>query len=365
MLHKVLFASIVLTSLSAVADVDYSRCNFAAGFYGMGIDNEGQLQLGIGQKINSKTTEGNTEKYVIETDPSMFGGFENPNIGSKLEVSLVKDEQGRVVKVISGGDRLDKKAIENRKKFQIQMQVHTTVSQADFNNGNYQLGAFGTAPFKGTMTSEPTYFVTDENGNPSYLKLSQLNQNQRQKIGMSEDIHKALKQKLKRDKKTVAKIEKGLKELSDKSFPVYYLGQETEFDIKDGMCTPSKVSSRMFHTQDKSVHLSPTFTKESCEEVAKLYLKHKEKLSKCDEANNEISQDMFKNLDKIRHVQIGGGIVGGIGSGSGIGSGYPGAYLGGFNSQSPLGLMKSQCDMMLGEISFSVSPKKESSANHQ
>ena len=381
MFHKILIASIVLASANVfAADVDYSRCNMAAGLYGMRLDNDGQLQLGVGQKINSKTTNGNIEKFVIETDPTVFGGIGNSAAINKFEVSLVKDDEGRVIKVISGGDKLDKKTMENFKKFQLQMQVGSAVSNADFANGNASFGGgyggyfggYGDVP-KGTLTAEPTYFVKDDNGKQVYLKLSQLNQKQRGDIGLSEDVYKAIKQKFKKDKKTVSKIEKGLSELSAKSSPVYFLGQEAELEIKDGACTPSKVSTRMFHSKDGSVQLVPTFTKEACEEVAKLHLKHKEKLSKCDEANKEVSQDIFLNAEKLKNVPMGGGYVGGAGGGLG----YPGVGMGGYGGYGPYGysspsqlsMMKNQCDMMLGEFSFGMggpAPKQDkSSANPQ
>lgn len=370
MFNKILFASIALASLSSYADVDYSRCNFAAGLYGMRLDNDGQLQLSVGQKINSKSTNGNVEKYVIETDPTVFGGISNSTAINKFEVSLVKDDQGRVVKVVSGGDKLDKKSLENFKKFQLQMQLSGVVSTADFSNGNgsfgggfgYGMGSYGDVP-KNTLTQEPMYYVKNENGGASFLKLSQLNQKQRSEIGLSEDVYKAMKQKWKKDKKTVAIIEKGLKKLSEKSTPSYFLGQEAELDIKDGVCSPSKVSTRMFNSKDGSVQLVPTFTKEACEEVAKLHLKHREKLTKCDDANEEISQEIFKNSEKLKNVPVG---MGGYGY-PGMGLGYGGYGMGGFGygSQSQLSMMKSQCDMMLGEFSFGMgisTPKEEKSS---
>ncbi len=102
--------------------------------------------------------------------------------------------------------------------------------------------------------------------------------------------------------------------------------------------------------------------------MAKLYLKHKEKISKCDESNREINQDIFLNAQKLQDVPTGmlGGIVGGgFGGGVGMGSGF-----GFFPSQ--LSMMKSQCDILLGNFSspenggnINSVPDEKSSANQQ
>lgn len=74
MSYKLLIASIILASSNFFsADVDYFRCNWAAGLYGMHLDNDGKLQTGFGQKIISKSTNENIEKFVIETDPTAKG----------------------------------------------------------------------------------------------------------------------------------------------------------------------------------------------------------------------------------------------------------------------------------------------------
>lgn len=134
----------------------------------------------------------------------------------------------------------------------------------------------------------------------------------------------------------------------DKSTPTFYLGQEAEFDIKDGVCTPKIVSSRFFNSADGAVAKTPIFTKEACEEVSKLYIKHKDKISKCDESNKEVNTDLWQSNDKIKELYNGG--MGMYGMGYGFGG-----------QSSQLTMLKGTCDMMVGEFSFGmgISPSKE------
>jgi hypothetical protein len=167
---------------------------------------------------------------------------------------------------------------------------------------------------------------------------------------MIEDLYKEMKQKMKRDKKSAAKIEKGLKELSEKSTPVYYLGQEAELEIKDGVCTPKSIATRMYHTKDNSVQTQKTFTKEACEEVEKLHLKHKEKIAKCDENSLEVMKDMGQNYEKLKDLSSSFGGYGGMGMGGGYFGGFGYSPFGG--QQSQLTTMKNYCQMMLGGSQF-------------
>jgi len=104
---------------------------------------------------------------------------------------------------------------------------------------------------------------------------------------------------------------------------------------------PAKMSSRMFNTKDGSVKLSTTFSKESCEEIEKLHLKHKEKLSKCEESSREINSEFFHNPKLLQSLQMG------TGPGMGMGMNMFGSPYG-FSNSNQLSMMKNYCDHMLG-----------------
>jgi hypothetical protein len=310
------------------------------------LNNDGQLILFPGQKIANKTTEGKVEKYVIETHPQIYGGLYG-GLGApgqapyKTEISLLRDEDGRVVKVISGEEKLGKKEIESREKASLQMQIRSILMTGGMASP-YEGSAFGTLP--GT---EPLYQVKDKEGKFSYKKLSELDKEERSQVGLSEDLHKEITQKWRKDKKSIAKIEKGIKNFQVKSKPAIWLGTEAEFDIKDGVCTPKVVSSRFFNSADGSVGKTPIFTKEACEEVSKLYLKHKDKITKCDESNEEVSADLWQRIDKIKEIRPHGMYLNGMEMGRYMSFLFDGR-------PSHLSTLKSACDKMVGEFKFGM-----------
>lgn len=343
---KLFVTTLTLMSAVAYAEVDYSRCTGASGMWGVSLDSEGKLASNPYQKIVNKTTEGKIEKYDIENEyPDYKGGI----IKSKTQVTLERDDQGRVVKMQTGGDKLDKKNLEMMKKFQLQGQV----SMAMMSAGSY-----------GTAMGEPTYYVKDKDNKSTFKKLSDLSKEERSQVNISEEAFKEMKQKAKQEKKSASKIEKGLKEIQDKSFPVYYLGQESEFEITDGVCKPKSVSQRMINTKDNSIVKNKVFSKESCEEVQKLYVKHKEQISKCESSNALVAKDLYQEHEKIKDVMGGQYSMGGY-PGGGMGGGYVGGMYGGgmvggmgggFGGYGPqsntLTYLKNYCDMMVGEMRF-------------
>lgn len=336
--------SLLFISNFAMADVDYSRCNMAAAQSGARLDHDGKLVVAPWQKIKNISTKDKVEKYVIETDGgSLAYGYQIPT-GMKTEVTIERDEQGRVIRMQTGPDTLDKKGLAAVQKAQLHMQLSGTVFQSDLANSN---GYFGS---KNTMLQEPVFFVKGENGQDTYVKLSDLTKKQRQAMGLSHDLYKDIKKQWRRDKKTVAKLEKGLKEIQEKSHPVYPIGQEANFEITDGVCTPKDMSNRMFHSKDNSVHKNLTFTKEACEDVARLHLKHKESIAKCDEVSKVMTQDIWNNSGKISVLTQNGMFAygGGLGAmGGGLG-GYAGVGL----QVSTLTALKNHCDMMVGQFNI-------------
>jgi hypothetical protein len=98
-MKKNLILSTLLLSSFAYADVDYSRCLMAANLYGPTIDNDGKFSPGPYQKLKSMKTEGKKETYVIEGNGYPY------NMAS--EVTLERDDQGRVIKISNGSDKLE------------------------------------------------------------------------------------------------------------------------------------------------------------------------------------------------------------------------------------------------------------------
>lgn len=326
----------VALSFNAFADIDYSRCTSGAGIFGLNIDNDGKLELLHGQEIKSISTEDGVEKYVISSNPSVYGFNSAPYENT---LTIVKDKQGRITKLVTGEDKPSKKEIENYKKTILDYQVGNAI----LNSGS------------GTRAFEPTYYASG-----SYKKLSELNKEERESVGLSEDVYKEMKSKWRKDKKTVAKIKKGLQELSKKSHPVIHLGVESEVEIKDGVCSPVSIKNRYFHTQDDSNHSHEIFSKEACIEVEKLFEKHKNAIASCESSTNKIYSDLMEKSTELAPLNA----VGAMGPGLGMSpmSSSGGMIMAGGigHSMSPLQAYKNQCDMWLGKmVTFGSSQSKQ------
>lgn len=350
-----LLAMLAVFSTSAFADVDYTRCGYAAGLYGTTLDNDGQLKLSPNQKLVNKTTEGKVEKYTVETNLSVYGG-NYP--ASKSAITIERDDKGQVVKVILGGDKLDKKSIDSMNKMGLHVQATNAVMPFGLPAYNPYSNVFN------SVGTEPVYSVKNKQGQLTYKNLTQLTKDERAQVGLSEDLYKEMTQNWKKDKKSMQKIEKGLKHFQDKMKPSYLIGQEAEFDIQDGVCTPRVAKQRFYNTVDGTIGTKAFFSKEACEEVSKLYEKHKEKLAKCDETNMTVSTDMAVANDKIKDLY--NTATFGLGSGglgfSGLsGSAYGGGMFGGYGTSSQLGFMKINCDAMVGQLNLNSGAPKEQS----
>lgn len=330
-----------LISIQAYAGVDYSKCS--SPMSGVSFDSDGQVVLGPGQKIKSKSTDGNKETYVINSDYSAFGGTGN----NDQKITIERDKQGRVINMITGGDSLTESEIQKLKQTQLEWQVSSTVTGADMAFGNFQsMGGFGHPLMqKTTISMEPMYFVKNKDGNVVYKKLRDLSKDEYKQMGLNAEEFSDLKKKVRSDKRLTNKFRKSLKKIQDKSSPVFYLGQESHFEIKDNTCFPVEVSTRMYHSSDKTIKNIPQFSKEACDEVDKIYAKHKSKIATCDGIASDISKDLQENYKSLSKLNSGIG-------GYGMGIGYPGGgMMGGFGIASAtsgqLGQLKMSCDMYL------------------
>ncbi len=350
MKSKILVTSLILSSICLSAEIDYRKCNSASGLYGLYINGEGELDLGTGYKLLNKNKIGNIEKYEIETNPNAFGMGGNLPPG-KMEITLEKDSQGRITKLITGPDKYDKKDIEKMNELQLGFQVHNAVSSADWGFGNGGMGGGFGLP-KNTIIQEPQYYIKNENGDFKYKTLKQLTKKERKEVGLVDDFYKILTSKVKRDKKSVERIRKGLKSIQDKSKPVHFLGSESEFSFKDGVCSPEKVSSRVYHTADESVKLNETFSKDNCSKIAMVHSKNKAIIGKCESATEILSKDIYEQKINLSGYMGAGGM--GFGSyGFGFGMGGMSSVFGQIENQH------SFCEGIFGESIVDITNPSE------
>ncbi len=302
-------------------DVDYSRCNLAANLTLAPLNPQGQITLGPGQRIKTKTTEGRRESYVIEYT----------QMGNKqtFELVLTRDEQNRVVRVQTGGNRVDRQTLDQIRHFHVQMQMNSIAA----------VGGARPGP-NGSPNMEPVFTVTDELGQQHNRSLSQLSPIERTQLGMSNELYRDLQQTQRRDQRTVTRIERGLRDLHKNTNMTLPLGVQAEFEVRDGICSPVSVDRRNFLSRDGSIQNVPAFNRDACEEIQRLYTKHSESISRCQTSEMELSRDVVQNSARLRTMinipnATGAGMVGGVGGGmaggGGLGGGAARASNGGMN----------------------------------
>lgn len=337
-MKKVLIVSGVLLSSMAFADVDYSRCLMASGAWGAQIDNDGQIQFGPYQKVKSKKTEGKKETYVIESG-NAYGGAP-----FSMEFTFERDDQGHIVKASTGGDKMDAKALKQYKEAIVNNSVYMGTSAQYMGGyaggiaGGYAggmaggyMGGFGQFHSPDFMTSEPQFFVDNK-----MVPLSKLTKEDAKKAGFEgniEQLQKA-KQQWRKDKKVVNKIKDGYSKIVEKSALVIPLGQESEFEVKDGVCLVKNVAYKNYNSKTKEIVKTPGISREKCEEVQKIHKKYATKLNECSQVQMKMSQEYFEK-GAFDMTAMGGGYVGGYGLGFG--------GFGGLNSMSSF-----QCESLYG-----------------
>jgi len=282
-MKKVLFATGLLMSSMVFADVDYSRCLMGSGLWGAQIDNDGKLQFSQWQKIKSQKSEGKKETYVVET--AAYGG--SP---ITTEYSIERDDLGHIVKVGVGGDKMDAKAVKNYKDSVVNNSIYMGTS-AQYMGGGYVGGAYpggmaGGIGFGGGfnnqyqapdfMTSEPQFFVEGK-----MIPLSKLSKEDAKKAGFDGNIEalQKAKQQWRKDKKVVGKIKNGYAKIVEKSALVIPMGQESEFEVKDGVCLVKNVAYKSYNSKTKEVVKTPGVSREQCEKIQNIHKKYATKLN--------------------------------------------------------------------------------------
>ena len=304
-MKRIILASTMLISASAFADIDYSRCTQATnlGLYGVNINNDGKVEPAQHMQVKSRSTEGLVETLVLETN-SGFGK------GMEMKVTIERDEQGRVIRASTGGERPDPKTIEMYKKY-------------------YSAPAYGGW---GTNT-EPVFQIDGSN-----VPLEKVTKEQAKKAGFDKNVdeYKRLKSQRRKDKKTLEKMNEVYSKIHAKADYVIPFGQEAEFDIKDGLCLVKNVSSKNYSTKTKDVSKQLLSSREGCEEVQKLYKKYETKLNECSDVQAKLNNEYYENFykKKMQHSPYmmggyaggyAGGMVGGYVTG-GMAGGMVGGY---------------------------------------
>lgn len=331
MKKKIVIASLLLSSF-AYADVDYSRCTTAAGLYQAQIDNDGKIQPAFGSKIKSIKTEGNKETIVFE-------GMVYNGKAMLSEATIERDDQGRVIKIITGGEKVDTKKLNDYKDMMIQNSV-------------------GSVYMYGTMSAEPHFWIDNKT-----VPLSKVTLEQAKKAGISDigELQK-FKTQWRKDKKVVKKLKDGYTEVMNKNNFVMPLGTESEFEIKDGVCLLKGYSSRHYVASTKAIIKTPGFTREACEKIQAVHKKYETKLNECNELQMKVAKEGSEFgsgysgatggvvAGNLGGGYVTGGIAGGYAGGF-IGGGYPGGY-GGFGTYGGIGIgagvSNLQCEMLYG-----------------
>lgn len=330
-MKKSFFAFLTLASASAFAvEVDYSRCVM---FTGIQLDHEGRVQAAPYQTIKSQRTEGNTEHLVLE---SSFGNQKYP-----MDVSIVRDSQGRVQKITTGGERPSNQMVQQYRD----MMVNSAVMMAPY-TGSMGMGGYGQPGF---MSQEPQYWVRKRNApapaprdgsaagaqsgsgggsvviqggvvggmidsNYEMVPLSRLTREQAQEVGIEnvEELNR-LRGQWRRDRRTANRLRSSYRQVVDRSALVIPLGSEVDVDIQEGVCLPKSISSRFYNSQSGQVNTFPVSTRENCEKIRNVFRRNERKISECQDVQRAVTQDYA--------TEMGGGMVGGGGSGMYLGPG--------------------------------------------
>lgn len=325
-MKKLIIVSGLLISGFSLADVDYTRCVVAAGGaygYGHSVDNDGNFIPSPYQKIKSKATEGKKETYVLEAT----------GMGPHTETTVVieRDDQGRIVKMGTGSEKIDAKAIKQFKE----IMVNSSLTSVGLMSGYGYMG--GSYSPQGFMSQEPQFYVDGK-----MIPLSKLSKDQAKQAGFDGNIDQLqkLKTQWRKDKKAVKKLREGYAHAFEESALMMPVGSEAEFEIKDGVCLVKNVAYKSFNTKTKEMIKTPGISREACEEVQKVNKKYQTKLAECAQLQNKASVELWENTKSMQ--KTGFGMGGGYGFG-GLNGGIAGGMGGGYTLSDSF-----QCEMLYG-----------------
>jgi hypothetical protein len=296
-MKKLLITSVSLLSLGAFAQVNYTKCNI--GEYGKpyNISSDGKLTDYTGQEYIKDSVVDGVETYKIPGGG--YGGVKMPD----HYVSVERDKDGNIAKLIDGEINPSKKTINSIKEMQLNMQ-----SMGGFPGGGF--GGYGISP------SDRSFMIKDDQGNFYNKRLKKLTKEDKAQLGLSKEDIKAMKSDDRKSKKIARKARRAYKKLQNSGRGVYRVGSESNFSVKDGECTLKDSSVRMYSEKDKKVISYKSHSREACVEVSKIEKKYRAEQQKCSQLDNNVYTDMSKSFDKLKDISP----IGGIGvQGGGIG----------------------------------------------
>jgi hypothetical protein len=316
-MKKAFLVTSLLVSSLAYADVDYSRCLVATGINGGTFDNDGQFLPSKWQKLKSKTTDGNKETYILESVP--YGGLSEVVTN---EVVIERDDQGKIIKASTGGDKMDPKSIQQYRDRMIDTSI----------NGN---------TLAGINTYEPQIYLDGK-----AVSLSNLTKKQAESTGFKGNFEqiKKLKTQWRKDKKIVQQIKDAYSKILDSSSLLIPMGQEANFEIKDGVCLVKDVAYKKYDPKSKQVVKVAGISRQDCENAQIIHKKYEAKLNECNLVDGKIAQEYSVKGINAHTGGIAGGNMGGFPGG--MGNGYGGGMLGGSGSQPTLPMY--HCNMLYG-----------------
>ncbi len=285
-MKKLLTLSVLTLSISSFAQVDYSACQEMFSSYG--IDPEGKITDFQGSELVKKEVKDGVESYVIKG-----GGYGGIGMNHDKVIHITRDEKGNIASILKGPQEVSKDHLEKLKETQLNMQV---------------------------MMAKPG--LTGQYGMGYGFGSGELNEQNAMGYNLSKDDLKQLKKNWRKDKKLTRKVKKIIKKMQDSGKGQFHIGSESKFIVKDNKCERIEKSNRFYSEADKKIDSHKLHSKSACEEVAKIYKKHRDELYKCDMAHQAVSKDLYSNISKIKDIQpfMGMGMTGGYGMGAGLGS---------------------------------------------
>ena len=315
MKYVLVLSSILATSAFAqgvLPEVDYVQCQRAVGFMGPQLNSFGEFDkeaTGMlpAPDVETKKTEagGSRMTYTYKTD----GGPWNKGKPIVSTYIIEKDKDGKLTKIISGGDKMDKHQVQMHKQMMIESSSYTGVPM-------------------GGLTNDPMMTVS-LNGQGFYqTPLSKLDTAEAKKFGVDMDELRKLRSEKRKDNRVMKKLRDGYTKLFDKAPLMIPNGTEVEVEIKDGACGISKVSQRAYDPKSKANQVTSSVSRERCDAVNNITKKYEKQLQSCAMTNMQMNQELFA-LNAPTGVTGGyvGGAVGGINGG--VAGGYVGGAVGG------------------------------------
>lgn len=328
MKYVLVFSSILATSAFAqgvLPEVDYQQCQRAVGFLGPQLNSFGEFDkeaTGMlpAPDIETKKTENGgtrmTYTYKSENGPWNRG---KPFVSTYV---IEKDKDGKLTKIISGGDKMSKQQIQTHKQMMIESSAYTGVPM-------------------GGLTNDPIMTVSLNNQGFYQTPLSKLDSAEAKKFGVDMDELRKLRSEKRKDNRVMKKLRDGYTKLFDKAPLMIPNGSEAEVEIKDGSCVIHKVSQRVYDPKNKVNQTTSTISRERCDSVNAITKKYEKQLQSCAQTNMQMNQELFalNNPTGVTGGYVGGmaggyvggavgGAVGGIQGGALGGYGYPGSMHG-------------------------------------